>query len=335
MQRLNKIDILRAYGIVLMVAGHTFTFFGKFDRYIHTFHMPLFFVISGYLYRSKEEVPLYRLILQKVKRLLIPYLTFAIINYIAWLFLVQGGQVWYEPLVNLFTYNTSGLPICGALWFLSALFWTEVFYMILDRVIKISWLRSIVVFAIALASCTVQNYTEFRLPFTLDIGLACMGFYEIGRLFKSHGAKVVIYIAKKSIVVQCIIASLLLVTNAVLAFVNDYVNIKSGWYGNIPLFWLNAVLGITAFAMIASLADILFRDENVIKRLLIFLGKGSIIFLGLNQLLIVIGRIVFRFLGNQWIQGGAVLLMVITALSLIYLFLNKIKNKRIRLFFGI
>ena len=39
---MKYIDILRGIGIIIMVSGHI-GFGGKFDRYIHTFHMPLFF----------------------------------------------------------------------------------------------------------------------------------------------------------------------------------------------------------------------------------------------------------------------------------------------------
>ena len=335
MKRQNDIDILRAYGIIFMVMGHIFTFYGKFDRYIHTFHMPLFFVISGYLYRTKDEIPLYRLILQKAKRLLVPYLTFAVINYIAWLFLEYDGKAWYEPLRKLFTYNTSGLPICGALWFLSALFWTEVFYMSVDRLIRIPWLRSIVIFVVAITSCTVQNYTEFRLPLTIDIGLACMGFYEIGRLFRSHGEKITAFLQRKTLLIRFFIGLILFLVNGVLAFVNDYVNIKSGWYGIIPLFWVNAVLGIAAFSIFASLAEIVLLDKNVLKRFLVFIGRGSIIFLGLNQLMIMIGNNTFYIVKNQWILGVIVFIVAMGALSLIYLVLNQVKLKVVRTFFGI
>lgn len=34
-----------------MVMGHTNSFGGYFDKFIHAFHVPMFFVISGYLFR--------------------------------------------------------------------------------------------------------------------------------------------------------------------------------------------------------------------------------------------------------------------------------------------
>ena len=44
-------DILKGLGILLMIMGHVG--FGElFSKYIHAFHMPLFFLISGYFYKT-------------------------------------------------------------------------------------------------------------------------------------------------------------------------------------------------------------------------------------------------------------------------------------------
>ena len=48
---MDYIDIYRAFGIILMVMGHI-GFGGKFDKFIHAFHMPMFFFISCLLYTS-------------------------------------------------------------------------------------------------------------------------------------------------------------------------------------------------------------------------------------------------------------------------------------------
>ena len=338
MKRINKIDILRAIGITLMILGHVFDFFGKFDRYIHTFHMPLFFIVSGFLFKSKTDIKLNKLILQKMKRLLIPYCSFAIINYLAWIFLEKGDQVWYKPLIKLVTYNTNGLPICGALWFLTALFWTETFYIILDRIVKKYQIRSILVITIAVLASWIQNKTDFRLPLTIDTGLVCMGFYEIGRLCKLYGG--IVYEKLKNYTIGKLIGvgSALAIINAVLAFVNPYVNIKSGWFGIVPLFWINALIGVAACYMLALLLDRILKDTNLIKKYLISIGTGSIVFLGFNQVAILCSRIILvhtSLNGNIWILNAFAFVIVMIVLHLLYLALNKINSYAIKIMFGI
>lgn len=338
MKRLDRIDILRAIGIILMVAGHVFTFFGKFDRYIHTFHMPLFFVISGYLFKSKPEIKVFTLIGQRTKRLLLPYVTFAVFNYVAWFFLERGTEEWYAPLIRLVTYNTSGLPICGALWFLTALFWAEVFYLVFDRMLKRTEVRSVIVLVSAVAVSVIQNSTEFRLPLTIDTGFICMGFYEVGRLCKTYGGRVSEKINATGFWKKILLGLVMFLVNAVLAFVNPYVNIKSGWYGFVPLFWVNALIGIATCYMLALVIDLHFKERNVLKKYLVTVGRGSIVFLGFNQLVIVCMEWLIKVLPvslNIWIVSGIIFVLVMCILQVLYLLLNKTKNKKLRILFGI
>ena len=51
-KRVEFIDIFRAWGILLMVMGHI-GFGSCFDHYIHAFHMPMFYFVSGYFFQDK------------------------------------------------------------------------------------------------------------------------------------------------------------------------------------------------------------------------------------------------------------------------------------------
>ena len=56
-----------------MVMGHTNSFGGYFDKFIHAFHVPMFFVISGYLFRV-NSYSLSDIIKKRIKSLLVPYM---------------------------------------------------------------------------------------------------------------------------------------------------------------------------------------------------------------------------------------------------------------------
>ena len=54
-KRDTSIDITKAIGILLMILGHcTAIPYMPYRHFIFTFHMPLFFIISGYFFKSKE-----------------------------------------------------------------------------------------------------------------------------------------------------------------------------------------------------------------------------------------------------------------------------------------
>lgn len=53
--RVNYIDMFRAFGILMMIMGHI-KFGSLFDKWIHAFHMPMFFFVSGWFFRSNENI---------------------------------------------------------------------------------------------------------------------------------------------------------------------------------------------------------------------------------------------------------------------------------------
>jgi len=84
------IDILKAYAILLVVLGHCiqFTYINFDDNYIfkliYSFHMPLFFFLSGYVtYITNVRDKLsFTFIIKKFKYLVIPYITFLFIDFL-------------------------------------------------------------------------------------------------------------------------------------------------------------------------------------------------------------------------------------------------------------
>ncbi len=335
-KRIDSVDILRALGILIMVMGHV-GFGGVFDRYIHSFHMPVFFLISGYLYVSKPETGVGTQIFKRAQRLLIPYVFYAIINYMFWLVLSYNSE-WYVPLVRLVTYNTEGLPIGGALWFLTAMFFAEVYYIILDRIIKNSIARTIIIISISVIASFLQTNTGFRLPLTIDNAVVCMGFLEIGRVLKKiDGSKFATAImSKKSVLL--LFGLLLLVGNAVLSFVNDYVNIKSGWFGFVPLFWINALIGSAAYLVMAIWLDSITKESNILKKMLVNIGRKSMIFLGFNQLVILLFSKAYalpELPQNNYIKGAVIFIATTATLYLISFLVGLIKSKSIKRIFGV
>ncbi len=52
-KRIDYVDLFRGVGIILMIMGHI-GFGSKFDYFIHAFHMPMFFFISGFFFKKKN-----------------------------------------------------------------------------------------------------------------------------------------------------------------------------------------------------------------------------------------------------------------------------------------
>ena len=76
-QRQPWIDIAKGIGITAVVLGHSGS---SIAYYLYWFHMPLFFIISGYLFKPHEDwATLSNWLYKRTCQLLIPYLSFLII----------------------------------------------------------------------------------------------------------------------------------------------------------------------------------------------------------------------------------------------------------------
>lgn len=94
LNRYSWVDRLKGIGIILVVAGHVlrgldgsglggenFSYFHNLDRAIYSFHMPLFFFVSGFLfYKGVLSASPFALVVNKVKLLLYPYFVWSVLQ---------------------------------------------------------------------------------------------------------------------------------------------------------------------------------------------------------------------------------------------------------------
>ena len=274
-KRLDYMDVFRGIGIVLMIMGHI-DFGNKFDYFIHAFHMPMFFFISGFFYK-KKECKVCTFVAKKTQTLLVPYMAFALAHWLIFIIL-YGFSV--EPLLHIFTINTEGLPIAGALWFLTALFFTDIIYFLLDRW-NIKWLM----LPLVLIGSFANQILPYTLPWALSASFVGLGLYWLDELSRKHEDKLKTLLNMK---VWQILAIGILTTG--LIFVNGYVNMREGSYAIIPLFWINALLAIYLGISISKIICKRSRIEWISS-----IGRNSIVYVCMNQITIMIVGKILRY----------------------------------------
>ena len=94
----EKINILKAFAILLVVSGHLeFSMLGMFPPY--SFQLALFFFISGMLFKEKYLDDTLTFVKRRVKSLLVPYFLYEIFYVIVtWLIFLFTGKWWGEQL---------------------------------------------------------------------------------------------------------------------------------------------------------------------------------------------------------------------------------------------
>lgn len=321
--RIDYIDVFRAFGILLMIMGHVY-FGSLFDKWIHVFHMPMFFFISGYFFKDEK---FFALIKKRSKTLLLPYAIFGIFHIL--IYFISIGRVDMHAFYLFFINNVaeSGIPIAGALWFLTAMFFSEIIYWFVNHFSHSDIFKLILSLFVATLGMIFATYLPFRLPLALDAGMVGVGLYQFGNLIKNRFNKVLelnIFISIVGIVVF-----------SILGFVNEFVNLRIGLYGIWPLFWIDSIGLTISFWNLFRIMTNFIEKKKVLNKVFEWIksiGHYSILYLCLNQIVILFVSYIVGFFSIP--DNTLVLLakrLCVLSLSLIFLQLLKVFITRTRL----
>ena len=155
-QRIEWIDTIKGVGIILVLIGHCNI--PNINQYIYLFHMPLFYIISGYCWNvdKNRNLPFKDFFNKKFNSYIIPYLKNAGICFLIFglgtniIRLGLGSDYCRQLgkyLFGILLYSrgtTEWLPNCSPIWFLTALFFAEVFFLLDNEAKKVCDMGSLV-----------------------------------------------------------------------------------------------------------------------------------------------------------------------------------------------
>ena len=169
-----------------MVIGHFAVLPHWIWQFIFSFHMPLFFIVAGYLYKPKELKESLR---KDFRHLMVPYfLTCAVLVLLHLVYSRVSGSLEMTRYYLIATFVGAGsskdcallgdLPSIGAIWFLPALLVCKNVYSLLNPDRRL--LFSSIIFIVA----TLVGTYLISLPFSVLSGLSGIIFYAIGDRLK-------------------------------------------------------------------------------------------------------------------------------------------------------
>ncbi|MBO7382078.1 MAG: acyltransferase family protein, partial [Muribaculaceae bacterium] len=180
-KRIEWIDYARALSIWLIVFGHSSINSDVVNQYLNSFHVAVFFMISGLFEKNLEESNLKTRITKGIKTLLLPYFFFNIIGlFSCWIspyihpelyYGVSGINIWRNAIIGIFLFDDvvtphSFLPI-GPTWFLASLFLCKVLFCLFLKVIDLKTIIRIVLIIGFLTDLFALYYADFGM-FSLD-----------------------------------------------------------------------------------------------------------------------------------------------------------------------
>lgn len=173
-----SIGYLKALGIILMVFGHTGNAL-QFNKFVYMFHMPLFFIVSGYCFKSKYLDMPGKFLCNKIRSLWWPYvkwsLAFLLLHNVLFHINLYNDLYGYNGIVShLYSINETEYlafnivakmhgaeQLLGGYWFLNALFFGSIIAWVTMRFVK----NTLIGGGILFGACTILNKTCWHLPF--------------------------------------------------------------------------------------------------------------------------------------------------------------------------
>lgn len=172
-QRLEYIDLSKGIGIILVVIGHSINGHGIIGHYISSFHMPLFFLLSGLCFNDSRYPTFAPFFKKRIRTLLLPCLYFTCIMLVLSALLIPA----YYPLKSL-TYK---FP--NAYWFIFILFLSELFYFIINR--TVTNLKGKILLIIGCLCISVSlHHKDIVLPYNICSIFIATFFYGTGHCMK-------------------------------------------------------------------------------------------------------------------------------------------------------
>jgi len=269
--RQQWIDIAKGLGIITVAAGHS----GSSSAYfLYWFHMPLFFIISGYLFKPLEDwLSVFNWSVKRTCQLLLPYLSFLAMIVIVEYYL-GNKNLDYHKIADSFAFNfypggryTGGFYVI--FWFVTCLYATQIVFALLHKAFRSSGICLVIIgiaFLLAHYAPFIVLTNQYRIPWNIDVALFTLTYYAFGFFARDVLKNLNARISAASIAVT---AALILC--GAMGLFKYSINLKYGTYDNLILdLTIPIVISIALFAVSQKLASHKASD------VLALLGKYSL-----------------------------------------------------------
>ncbi len=337
-KRIQWIDISKGIGILLVIVGHCVNSGNYTFRWIFSFHMPLFLILSGLCFKEKKMGVMIR---KKFEQLLVPYFAFCLVGFIVSMIIPSWRHISInKTLLGLYQGYPNTLHISST-WFLNCLFIISIVFNLIillsknrHRMLNITsylLLFLIVVFGFYIGKNRriLSNLPAKRMPLTSDS--ACVGllFFAFGYWIK----KVIFQyssVFRKKYHLHILGALLSFTATIFIINHNGTVNLHAMTYRKIPLFIMGAIAGF----LFVYFISLIVQDIRYLNNILIWYGQNSLKIMGTQSIVLRLYHLMLKKLtGHSFklykltLPYSLYAIIFITVVSTIaIIFYNKIKK---------
>ncbi|EEQ1658904.1 acyltransferase family protein [Escherichia coli] len=293
-KRLGYIDAVKGFGIILVVYAHIIS--GLSSYVIYLFHMPLFFIVSGILFKEPNDKN--KFIVGKVKSLIVPYFSYSILLFVVFSSynIMRDGydsKLMIKQLIKMVYGGQVMTGWFGVFWFIPVMFFTLIVLMLISEKLRVAKDKWLLAFILLMCSYVLSWLVKFPIPLNANVVLYAVPLAMVGLFYKECNVRLLFFI-----VVSIVLLFIAIAYQKIFMF-----DMKTSLYG-VPFvsFIINIVFSVVVIELFKRL------DGNYIKPLEI-IGKASLTIMFVHQM--------FHFILAEYMREGIAMFMITLILSII------------------
>ena len=281
--RIDYIDVAKAIGIFAIWLGHYGTDAGYAYLWVFTWHVPLFFFLSGCTVHMEKSRTVFEYIKHKIKTILIPYVFFRVIN--TMIYILRENEDSIEKIkMGLRLIITGEMRNAGylqgiALWFLTCLFLVSMIFHIMSKICNRYILLVLSIFLRFMGCDYINNDSIWN----IDDVCKLLFFYCVGYVVFPYVKLLFENLHKKSIFAM----SVCVIIYSTLLFGGINIFEKVQWFN----MFLKPLLGI----YICLLGAYVLKDIEIIQKI----GEKSLFLCGTEDIIRYLVFDLFAMIGLE------------------------------------
>lgn len=296
------IDVAKGIGIIAVMLGHIYG--GELSKVMYMFHMPLFFIIGGFLFRKKEDKK--QFLIDKAVQLMLPYVVFLflIYSFMTWQFLKAGNASFGSLAAFLVRPLLGGVWLAGCatvFWFVPVFFLAQQLFNWLLNTLDQKKLQLIMLSFLLLAY--LNSAYAIRVPWDINVVFMALPLFYLGYLLKDFDFQRFGWVA-------CVISVFAIFVT--LKGYHNYFDMKVAYYG-IPIVTLVSALAIIA---VVFNAGVLLSKSSIMYAFWGEIGKASMVIMYLHQTIQIL-------VGDYLTSNGLIKLGIALGASMMFYWLVK------------
>lgn len=172
------IDAAKGLSIIFVVMGHSGDVFA--NHYLSWFRMPLFFLLSGMVFKPIDPARYMSWAVKRTKGLMTPYIAYGLLITTVLLLFTFNLKGFAENIARLLYGGLSLTGPYGVFWFITCLLFTQLLFGYITRFRKATQIVIIVLYYLLAHVISMTSLKNYNLPWNIDVSLIAITYYALG-----------------------------------------------------------------------------------------------------------------------------------------------------------